>query len=70
MECGTCKECRWWKPPRIGDQGRCALAASRGGYPAYPKGTSTLMTAMDQSQLEAWLFTAPDFGCVLWESKG
>ena len=45
--------------------GMCELAATRGRVLA----PTTRALAMDGEQYVAWLYTAPDFGCVQFEAK-
>lgn len=53
---GTCKTCRWWKG------GRCDLVDLLSG--ASPARFEIEVTVADDHDLETFLRTGPDFGCV------
>jgi hypothetical protein len=66
-EIGRCRDCKWWGSERRSDWGQCSAAAMDGGKPAHHP--ETRMLAQDAYDYEAWLVTAPDFGCVQFEAK-
>lgn len=71
---GRCKTCKWWY--RLLDSestGTCELAGWVSGYPDGHKDhpeSKAWAAGESYEEIEAWLVTAPDFGCVQWEAKG
>lgn len=67
-----CRDCKWWSPEDYHDDrrpegwGECGLATTKSGYREQPQ---ALMMACDPDEYEAGLLTAPDFGCVQFESR-
>jgi len=65
----NCSTCKHWKEPSNGyfgfpdHYGKCILAESDSGKPAYPE---SLALAMDAELHSAGLYCKPTFGCVQW----
>ena len=61
-----CADCRHWRSIEGEQRGDCALASSHDGEPDVP---TSKARAEDGEGYFACLDTAPDFGCVQWESE-
>lgn len=72
MAAKTCRTCRWWKQAAYVDEpgwGACVLAGYCTGDEPRHRKHGQLAIAQDFESYQAWLETAPDFGCVQWEAK-
>ena len=77
MNCGYCRDCKWWNQGdrynwEPTDWGICLLTyrpyeGDGNDWQEHPE--SLARGDCGDSVVEAYLRTAPDFGCVQWERK-
>ena len=65
-----CRDCKFWgHHPDIRameNAGYCELTQVDVGEPEHPESKAI---SEDRDFWESWLVTAPDFGCIQWQSK-
>lgn len=75
---GNCKDCRFWYPTHVLSRtgwktqmicGNMSVAFDAILDPEEDGNTAICVRVLDDSGLDAWLMTAPDFGCVNFEAK-
>ncbi len=73
MEIGHCKTCKHWgagRVPIIGFDPRGQKHCDRFSYEtARPNSDSARLESGDYASSNGSLWTAPEFGCVLWEER-
>lgn len=62
---GTCKDCVFWGDPHT----RRGQKTCDGWTDDYANTRDVCASADDDSNLQAWLETGPDFGCTLFQPK-
>jgi len=65
MNIGFCKDCKFWGRYRDG-------SCDRGDYAQDAPGTEFEFdySVLDDSGLDIWIVTGPNFGCLHFENKG
>ena len=66
-----CRNCKWWGEPFGDDQllRVCLKVGDGQGENQSPDHRLDLVRARDFEEYCAWLTTAADYGCVLWEAN-
>lgn len=63
--CDTCRNCKFWGRYKTGVCDRIEYD----NPPTHPGDASIDVRVMDDSGLDVWFRTGPDFGCSLFEKK-
>lgn len=70
---GRCETCRWWhQEDRWGPKGACALTQVLQAYVPHPESKALADANLFEDKprdVNIWLATEPDFGCVQWKQK-
>ena len=67
MNCGLCRDCKWWEVWATVPWGGCKRVLANDSL-AQPD-PRTFESGMDHDNEETELSTQPDFGCVQFEVK-